>query len=387
MPLTLLLPAGLAALAALLLPLLIHLTRRSEQRPTMFAAVRWLRALSRSRQRSGLDEWPLLLLRLIVLALLALLLAQPALLAGYDRRARVAVAAGLDPAQARAAVSDRSDARWLWLAPGFPAFDAPMPEAASAQASLLRELDATLPPETALTVVVPQHWSGLDGQVPVLSRPVRWRVVDGPVPALAEVGHVPPSLQVFAGDDAPARAALPYLQALQAAWHEDGRALDVQPASAAAVAAPVSVIVWIAAAPLPEALLQWAGTGGTLLLDARTPLPHGLALQPLWRDDNGIGVLDGGRFGAGRVLRFAHALDPVALPPLLDAAFPDRLRALLQPLPPARRGFAVTQLPMSGAAALPPAPQPLAAWLALAIALLFLLERALASSPRRGRHE
>ena len=34
MNLALLLPAGLAALAALLLPLLIHLARRSEQRPT-----------------------------------------------------------------------------------------------------------------------------------------------------------------------------------------------------------------------------------------------------------------------------------------------------------------------------------------------------------------
>ena len=40
MNLALLLPAGLAALAALLLPLLIHLARRSEQRPTVFAALR-----------------------------------------------------------------------------------------------------------------------------------------------------------------------------------------------------------------------------------------------------------------------------------------------------------------------------------------------------------
>ena len=43
MSLALLLPAGLAALAALLLPLLVHLARRSEQRPTVFAALQWLR--------------------------------------------------------------------------------------------------------------------------------------------------------------------------------------------------------------------------------------------------------------------------------------------------------------------------------------------------------
>ena len=36
----LLLPAGLAALAALALPLLIHLARRQQQRPTVFAALR-----------------------------------------------------------------------------------------------------------------------------------------------------------------------------------------------------------------------------------------------------------------------------------------------------------------------------------------------------------
>ncbi|TQT81878.1 hypothetical protein DB758_11845, partial [Xanthomonas perforans] len=51
MNLLLLFPTGLAALAALLLPLLIHLARRSEHRPTDFAALRWLRALPRPRHR------------------------------------------------------------------------------------------------------------------------------------------------------------------------------------------------------------------------------------------------------------------------------------------------------------------------------------------------
>src|SRR5690606_38671272 len=40
----LLLPAGLTALTALALPLLIHLARRQQQRPTVFAALRWLQA-------------------------------------------------------------------------------------------------------------------------------------------------------------------------------------------------------------------------------------------------------------------------------------------------------------------------------------------------------
>jgi hypothetical protein len=75
--LSFLLPAGLAALGALLLPLLFHLVRRSEQRPTMFAALQWLQQKSRPRRRVRFDEWPLLMVRLLLLTLLALLLARP----------------------------------------------------------------------------------------------------------------------------------------------------------------------------------------------------------------------------------------------------------------------------------------------------------------------
>ena len=45
---TLLAPAGLLALAALAAPLLIHLAKRTQQRPTDFAALRWLRPKPRS---------------------------------------------------------------------------------------------------------------------------------------------------------------------------------------------------------------------------------------------------------------------------------------------------------------------------------------------------
>ena len=75
----LLLPAALAALAALIVPLLIHLARRSEQRPADFAALRWLRQKPKPRHRIRFDEWPLLWLRLLLLALLALWLARPVL--------------------------------------------------------------------------------------------------------------------------------------------------------------------------------------------------------------------------------------------------------------------------------------------------------------------
>ena len=63
-----LLPGALAALAALILPIIIHIARRSEQHPTDFAALRWLSERPRPRSRLRLDEWPLLVLRLLLLA-------------------------------------------------------------------------------------------------------------------------------------------------------------------------------------------------------------------------------------------------------------------------------------------------------------------------------
>ena len=71
----LLAPLGLAALAALVVPLLVHLRRRTEEVPLDFAALRWLDPRPRPRRRLRFDEWLLLALRLLLVALLALLLA------------------------------------------------------------------------------------------------------------------------------------------------------------------------------------------------------------------------------------------------------------------------------------------------------------------------
>ncbi len=52
MAMGLLFPAALAALVALIVPLVIHIARRSEQQPTNFAALRWLRQKPRPRSRT-----------------------------------------------------------------------------------------------------------------------------------------------------------------------------------------------------------------------------------------------------------------------------------------------------------------------------------------------
>ena len=178
MSLGLLLPAGLAALAALLLPLLIHLARHSEQRLTDFAALRWLSVQLRPRQKLRFEEWLLLALRLALLVVLALLLARPVLFGGMGNAPWVAVVPGVDRAAARAAVS-LDDAQWHWLAPGFPDFTDTPPQAALPISSLLRELDAQLPTRTPITIIAPEQIGGLDGALPMLSRAIDWRVSPG----------------------------------------------------------------------------------------------------------------------------------------------------------------------------------------------------------------
>ena len=120
----LLFPAALAALLALLVPLAIHIARKSEQLPTDFAALRWLRSKPRPRSRLRFDEWPLLLLRLLLLALVALWLAQPVLSGAGDDTPYVAVVPGAQVDRAQF-----TDARVHWLAPGFRRSKKPRPPA------------------------------------------------------------------------------------------------------------------------------------------------------------------------------------------------------------------------------------------------------------------
>src|SRR5690606_3770281 len=77
MSLALLAPLGLFALAALALPILVHLVRRIELHATEFAALRWISARVPPRRRIRFERPWLLLLRLLLVALLALLLARP----------------------------------------------------------------------------------------------------------------------------------------------------------------------------------------------------------------------------------------------------------------------------------------------------------------------
>ncbi|PDH67720.1 MAG: hypothetical protein CNE89_05840 [Sphingomonadaceae bacterium MED-G03] len=378
MAMGLLFPAALAALIAVIVPLVIHIARRSEQQPTDFAALRWLRQKPRPRSRLRFDEWPLLLLRLLLLALVALFLARPVLWGAADQSPYVAVVPGarVDPAAF-------PDARLHWLAPGYPALDTPPPAATIPLASLVRQLDADVPQGAPITIVTPQVIEGADAQRIRLSRRVTWRIQPGAMPAARVPAAPPPSLGIRY--DAAHADALRYLRAAALAWQPQGRTADPDMGDAAApLPDPRHLLAWLAAGTVPEAVRDRAAQGGTVLLSHDTRAPDGLAFVTIWRDDEGAPLAEVATIGSGRMVRLTRPLRPAAMPVLLDADFPTQLRALLSPPVAApSRAAARDYAPLTGASPADLPPQPLQPWLGLLIALLLCAERWMAT--RRSR--
>lgn len=381
MSLAFLIPAALAALGALLIPLAIHLARRSEQRPTAFAALRWLRQKPKPRQRLRIDEWLLLLLRLLLIALLALWLARPVLHGEDDRTPWIVAVPGVDIAQARAAATDDAEVRWL--APRFPAIDVTPPAGPLPIASLLRQLDAELPRGTPLTFLVPERLSGADGERPRLSRPITWRVVPGAVPMPRHASAAAPSLAVrYAPDRA---AGLRYLRAAAIAWQRPGRPAAFSAASVgAALPADNSVLVWLVPGPLPAPVDSWIRRGGTALVDAATEVPASDARFAASHDELGAPLAEEMPLGRGRLIRLTRPLTPAAMPQLLEPDFPRQLREMLAPPAPAPSSVPAADFaPLTGGPAYPQAARELQPWLALLIAALLAVERWFAT--RRSR--
>lgn len=366
------LPGLLWALAAVALPVLLHLVRRERQQKTVFAALAWLDPRQRPRRRLRLRDWLLLALRVALLVALALLLA------GLQRDqppgpGRVVLVHPALPAPGGEAPEGE---RWQWLAAGFPDTTAPAPSLDAPIASLLREIDTTLPASTALQVRVPTMLGGLDGALLRLSRPVDWQVEEQAPIADAPAASAPLALAVRGGADAPSRR---WLRALHVAWQASVEAPVAFDAEGDTLPPHTATLAWVDPVAPDEATLDWAAQGGTLLLDAATPWP--LARAPVALD--GEGWLQGAGHGAGRVLQWRLPLSPEALPAMLEPSFPSRLRNALQPPPLPARAEARAVAPGVGAGPPLPPPQPLDVPLAWLVLALFALERLLSLWPAR----
>lgn len=325
------LPWAFAGLAALGVPLLLHLDRRRSVQRWPFAALRWIAAQARPRRTWRLVEWVLLVLRSLLIAALVAWLAQP-LLRGLPREAVhwIAVAPGA------AAPADAAHA--VWLAPGFPAIAAPRPASDAPVSSLLREFDARLAPGDTLEVRVPAVVRGLDEAAIVLSRHVQWVVAEGD--AAWRGAHTPakPVLALrYADEGAP---LLRQVRAALRAW-ERVPALAVRLDEAPAdrpVPAHADAVLHVGSAPMAAGL-----AAHSLQLDAANVSPALLQSPdfPRW--------LHRELFG--------------------DAPAPDGAPA-------------AAVVPGVGARIAAPPPWPLRSWLAGLAAAVFLLERLLATARR-----
>lgn len=377
----LLVPAALGALLAVLVPLAIHIARRTETRTIDFAALRWLEPNPKPVRRVQLDERVLLAVRIALFVAIALALAQPVLGPTSDGRSVVAVSPDIDAA----GIPDRGERR-VWLAPGFPTLDRPPPPASSDLASLIRQLDAETPAKTPITVVIPPELGGVDGQRLYLSHQVDWRIAASSRRSASVVAPKPPELTVRYSPTS--AGAVRYFRAAAVAFAEPGQ----PPAfNAAPVDSPLPRttrhLVWLSSAPMPPAVIDWIEDGGVALLAHDAPSPVEGAQRVTWRDANGEPLATAGRFGKGRVLSLIRPLEPGAVPALVEPDFPSRLWTLLAPPPAPARVASVDYAPAVRAAlggmAYNPRPVDLRPWLALVIAAIFAVERWLATRRRR----
>lgn len=379
MNLSLLLPLGLAALVALAIPLLLHLNRRQQQRAVLFAAWRYVAAPARPQRRLRLEQWPLLLLRLLLLAAVALLLAQPYRQGyGSDAQDWVVVVPGVEASAARARLPS-ADAQWRWLLPDFPALDerAAGIDDARDVASLLRELDSELDPAVKLHVIVPSTVHGLDGGEIALSRAVDWLAVDVAPGAPPQTAAKAPQRISLRGE-APVET---YLRAAVAAWNDgDAPRFRLERDDLAAATTADTALVFLLSGEPDAALLRWVENGGTLLL-ARAAAAD---FQPLLGQRDGEAALQWRALGRGRLVAFAAEPTPAQLPLLLDAQFPSLLLSALQaPAAAPDRASAAALQPHSGAVRSGAGLHDLSSPLALLIAALVCAERLLSALAAR----
>ena len=413
-------PTAFFALGFLAVPVVLHLWSRRTGRPQRIGSIAFFAAAPPPATRHPrLDDLWLLVLRCAVIAALVAALAGPSW--RTDGRARGATWALVDSASA-------ADPRNEQLLDSLRVTGAEVRVLGAGHIwSQLREADFQAPSGTRLTVVAPNR--GAEGSRPTLRAEVEWLIP--PLPKGAESGGedvraggvAPRTVAIYS--DASRREDARYVSAaLRAAAQVTGQAAVVTQRDVTAVLSDAEWIVWLAAQPVPAALLERTRRGGVLLTDALAAEPQDAAGRlrlaaasdpdappplmrrraappaepghdgaPLWTDEAGHPVLTVRREGAGVWLQFHARFHPSWGDLVLHPAFPEAIAALWAGERVRAPGagdqlVAVSQLLPARDAATRGQPAPARAnlyhvfWLAGIV--LFLLERLLA---RRARAE
>jgi len=310
--------------------------------------------------------------------LLAALLAEPYWRSADDpERQAVYVMPGIDADAARAAL-DAPLADWHWLAADAPALDSASPPTdPAAFASLVRELDRTLPAATRLSLVVNENLAGLDGERLRLGRAVDWIVIPGTDVASPDKAADPAIFHIAIRTSSEAPAATTVARALVAAWRAAGVAISV---NEAADGTPITAdcMLLIAATDAQPAGCPNRLVGGS---DAKPAEPG----EVLLRDADSQPLLHRRVSGREQVYQLAGPLDAAAWPALRDPMLPAALLGLLRPPVPAPdQAPAASVTPLRAVVDASGPATPLASGFAIAIAALALLERLLATRRRRN---
>lgn len=191
-------PLALFSLVALTIPLVIHLLHRHPGKRLKVGSIKFLQESQRHRFKSlRLHEVPLLLLRAALVAILAMLLAQPFWVSSDEAFRRQGAAWALLSPEALAHAQNiplRHEIDSLKIAgyelrlfaPGFPlltSYSAPQKSNEIEDYwSLLRELDAILPDSSRLVIYASNQIKHFRGERPALRASVIWRVIPNSEP-------------------------------------------------------------------------------------------------------------------------------------------------------------------------------------------------------------
>lgn len=340
-------PGALIALAVLAVPIALHLWSRRTGRPLRIGSIALFAAAPPPATRSPrIEDLWLLLLRCAVLAALAFALAGPHWRTGGrpvgTTWALVAPGVAADSAARPLLDSLRSSGAELHTLGAGPIW------------SLLREADYSAPPGTRFVVVAPDR--GAIGARPTLRSEVQWIVEAGRQGNDVEERRTLPR-HVLVYSDATRREDARYVTAALRAAAQASRqaAVLTQLDAGASLNSAADWIVWLAARPVPEPLLERVPRGATLLTDALADEPRDAAARlrlaaatdpdgapvlrrrtaaaagssaPVWTDDAGQPVLTLQREGAGRWLRFHARFHPSWSDLVLQPAFAEAMTAL-----------------------------------------------------------